>query len=106
MSDPSDDRHQARFAALRRAVLATPGAIDPDVRVLAAAGERTGTGVDPYLAQVRGASYRITDADVEALRQAGFSEDAVLELTLAAAIGEATRRHERAMGALRRSRMG
>jgi hypothetical protein len=41
---------------------------------------------------VRDASYRITDSDVDYLLVGGCTEDAVLEMTLAAALGAASRR--------------
>lgn len=36
--------------------------------------------------------YRVTDADITALRVHGLSDDAIFELTVAAALGEAERR--------------
>jgi hypothetical protein len=45
-----------------------------------------------YLAQVRQQAYAITDADVEALKEAGVSEDEIFEQTVATAIGEGLRR--------------
>ena len=88
-------------AALRRAVLETPGATDPHLREAAFA-----SGVVPgpwtsYVDGVRAASWRIGDDDVAALLAAGCSEDAVFELTLAAALGAATRRLDAGMRALR-----
>ena len=41
----------------------------------------------PYLDKVRRHAYRITDEDIEALLHAGYSEDVVFELTVAAAVG-------------------
>ena len=94
------DRHVARIVALRSAVLETPGASRPAERSAAEAGRPTGTAADDYLGNVRGASYRIVDADVDALRSAGLAEDAIFELTLAAALGEATRRFDLALAAV------
>ena len=45
-----------------------------------------------YLAKVRERAYTVTDADVEALKAAGLSEDEIFEQTVAAAIGEGLRR--------------
>ncbi|MGH9280003.1 MAG: hypothetical protein ACRD12_18135 [Acidimicrobiales bacterium] len=42
-----------------------------------------------YLANVRETSYRISDADVGALRAAGLGEEEIFELTIAAALGAA-----------------
>jgi alkylhydroperoxidase family enzyme len=46
----------------------------------------------PYLEQVRTRAYTVTDADVEQLKAAGFSEDQIFEQTVAAAISEGLRR--------------
>jgi alkylhydroperoxidase family enzyme len=45
-----------------------------------------------YLAAVRVRAYTLTNADVEALKDAGCSEDEIFEQTVAVAIGEGLRR--------------
>ena len=40
-----------------------------------------------YLDKVRTGAFRVTDADVEALKDAGFSDDEIFEQTVAAAVG-------------------
>jgi alkylhydroperoxidase family enzyme len=45
-----------------------------------------------YLEKVRTHAYAVTDADVEALKTAGLSEDEIFEQTVAAAISEGLRR--------------
>jgi alkylhydroperoxidase family enzyme len=45
-----------------------------------------------YLAKVRDRAYTVTDADVEALKAAGCSEDEIFEQTVAVAIGQGLRR--------------
>jgi alkylhydroperoxidase family enzyme len=42
---------------------------------------------EDYVETVRRNAYRVTDAQVEALRDAGLSEDEVFELTVSAAVG-------------------
>jgi alkylhydroperoxidase family enzyme len=42
--------------------------------------------LEAYLDKVRRHAYRITDEDVEALTRAGYSDDVVFELTVAAAV--------------------
>ena len=44
---------------------------------------------------------RVTVDDIAALRAAGYSEDAILELTIAAAAGAAGRRYDAAVHAMR-----
>jgi alkylhydroperoxidase family enzyme len=46
----------------------------------------------PYLDKVRDCAYELTDADVQALKSAGFSEDEIFEQTVAVAIREGFRR--------------
>lgn len=43
---------------------------------------------------------QITDEDVAAVKAAGLSEDEIFELVVCAAIGQATRQYETALGAL------
>ena len=71
-----------------------------DQRAAAVAGEPTGTAADGYLEKVCRESHRLTEEDIEGLRRAGFGDDAIFELTIAAAYGEATRRFDRALAAL------
>ena len=55
-------------------------AVEPDARLAC------------YLAKVRDCAYTVTDADVQALRAAGVSEDEIFEQTVAAAVSEGLRR--------------
>jgi hypothetical protein len=77
-----------------RAILATPGALDPDTRRAIAAGDDP-ADLAPLLDKVRRHAYRIVDADV-----AGLDEDSVLEGVLAAALGAALERRTAALEAL------
>ena len=51
----------------------------------------------PYLDKVRNRAYTVTDEDVEALKNAGFTEDEIFEQTVATAIGEGLRRLDAAL---------
>ena len=53
-----------------------------------------------YLAQVRTGAYAITDADVEALKATGCSEDEIFEQTVAVAVAEGLRRRDAGLRAL------
>jgi alkylhydroperoxidase family enzyme len=53
-----------------------------------------------YVEKVRRHAYRVVDADVEALREAGLDEEAIFELTLAAALGAGLERLEAGRAAL------
>ena len=52
--------------------------------------------MDAYLAKVRDRAYTVVDRDVEELKAAGFSEDAIFEQTVAVAIAEGLSRLDRA----------
>ncbi|MFL5959035.1 MAG: hypothetical protein ACJ75G_02030 [Gaiellaceae bacterium] len=45
-----------------------------------------------YLEKVRDRAYAVVDRDIEALKEAGFSEDTIFEQTVAVAIAEGLRR--------------
>ena len=45
-------------------------------------------------------AYRVTDEDVQALRRAGYSEDAIFEVAISAAVGGGLARLERGLAAL------
>lgn len=59
---------------------------------------------DPLLrawsGKVASQAYRITDADLDALRAAGYSDGAIFELTIAAAAGAAEMRYRAGLSAI------
>jgi alkylhydroperoxidase family enzyme len=72
-----------------------------ELRMIASATGAAPPALEAYLAKVRDRAYTVTDADVEALQDAGISEDVIFEQTVAVAIGEGLRRFdaaERAIG--------
>lgn len=95
--------HDDRVADLRRAVLTCAGATDLKTRAAAFHGSVVSDPWRDYVVKVRGSSYRITDADIENLVAAGCTEDAIFELTLAAAVGAASERLDAGLRALRGS---
>ena len=54
----------------------------------------------PYLEKVRLHAYRVTDADVQALKDAGYSEDEIFEHTVSAAVAAGLARLEAGLAAL------
>jgi len=106
------ERHKPHIQRLIDGVLNTPGDADPSVRhaVEARAAELGGrsrdeSGVIPpsiaaYVDKVAMHAYKTTDADIDALREAGYSEDAIFEITLSAALGAGIARMERGLDAL------
>lgn len=55
----------------------------------------------PYVAKVTLYAYRIPDDDVLQLKEAGFSEDEIFEITLCASVGASLVRMERGLMALK-----
>ncbi|HWX09118.1 MAG TPA: carboxymuconolactone decarboxylase family protein [Gaiellaceae bacterium] len=53
-----------------------------------------------YTNTIRRGAYLVTDAQVEALRAAGLSEDEIFELTVSAAVGAGLERLEAGLKAL------
>ena len=93
--------HNGDIELLRHAVVHAPGAAERDIRRAAYEGDWLPPPLGPFLDKVRDDPVAVTDADVEALRAAGYSEDAILELTAAAAVGAAGRRYDVGLRALR-----
>ena len=94
-------RHADLVAALRSAVYESSGETPPAVRRAVGDGAAVDAPWGPYAEKVREHSYRITDADIAALVAAGCSEEAVFEITVAAATGAALRRLDAGLRALR-----
>jgi len=89
LSTPGDTTPALRRAALQRAK-GDPGA-----------GEDLPKGLAGYIDTVARHAYNVTDADLAALKHAGNSDDALFEITVAAAVGAALHRLDRGMAALR-----
>jgi alkylhydroperoxidase family enzyme len=94
-------RHVAadRLAGLREeadrlvgAILEGNGTTSVEARRAAFAGRAVDPAVTQYLEVVRRHAYRVTDEDVERLRDAGLDDDAIFELTVAAALGAGVER--------------
>ena len=54
-----------------------------------------------YVKKVALYAYKTTEEDIEALRSAGYGEDAIFEITLSAALGAGMIRLERGLAALK-----
>jgi alkylhydroperoxidase family enzyme len=99
-------RHTEAVERVAAAILETPGDADLELRSAVAAyaaGEDATIPDDlrPYVDKVAQNAYKVTDDDVDRLREAGYSEDAIFELTLAAALGAARARLDAGLAALR-----
>jgi len=101
------------MVGLAQAVLTSPDATEPSLRraIETRAAVLAGTAWTPptdvpgpiiaYVENVALHAYKIVDDDVAALKIAGYSQDAIFEITLCAALGAGRARLERGFAALR-----
>jgi alkylhydroperoxidase family enzyme len=71
-----------------------------ELRALEAAAPEPREELVPYLEKVRSGAYAVTDADVEALKATGLSEDEIFEATVTVALGEGLRRLDAGLEAI------
>jgi hypothetical protein len=98
--DPTD-RHRPAVEALGTAVLESMGVLPAPVRRAAAERSEVPELFVDYVRMIHDHAYRITDRTVANLKEAGASEDALFEVTVAAAYGASRRRLEAGLAALR-----
>jgi alkylhydroperoxidase family enzyme len=94
------DPHEGARQRLEASVLEGPGRTDPALRRAAAQNAGLPPALQAYVDTVHRHAYRMRDQDVEALRAAGYTEDQVYEITVAAALGAAGERLRAALRAL------
>ena len=111
---PPDEHRYASFTrALKEAVLGPARGAATDVALRRAVEARSAsfggrTGLRPevpreltaFVDRIAQHAYEVTDEDVRALRQAGYSEQAIFEITASAAVGAGLARLERGLAAL------
>ncbi len=100
MSIRRRDELARELAALTARVLEGPGVVPAAERLAAARGALPEGAIGAFLAKVRDHAYRITAEEVAALRAAGWADDVLFELTIAAALGAAEARLLPALDAL------
>ncbi len=94
------DRHLDRVDALRKAVFEGEGTVERGVREAAGKNEGVQAELAAYVDKVARHAYKVTDEDVAALKKAGYSEEQIFEITVAAATGAALKRLEIGLAAL------
>ena len=95
-----DPKFANKLQDLERRLLDGPGSLDPATRRAVGTGGEAPAAAVGYVETVRLHAYKVTDTDIEHLREAGLSEDQIFELTVAAAYGAARLRLERGMDAM------
>lgn len=96
--------HRDRAAALRAAMAGDTGLTEASLRTAVAARAAGGpAAAEPYdtlARQIGQASYRVSDADVDAVRQATGSDRATFEIVMSACIGAGLARWDAAARAI------
>src|SRR5215207_7692149 len=103
------NRYSTQVKQLLKAVLTSPAVINTATRqaietfsaaqsdhIYAPIGEIP-PHLQPYLEKVVRHAYKVTDEDIQGLSQAGYSEEAILEITVSAALGAGMGRLERGL---------
>jgi hypothetical protein len=96
-----DDPYVRKVKQLKEMVLSGPGTLDPVVRQAANLAADLPDALDPYVQKVVRHAYKVTDEDITVLRQAGYSDDQIFEVTVSAALGAGLVRLESGLAALR-----
>ncbi|MGH3657073.1 MAG: carboxymuconolactone decarboxylase family protein [Micromonosporaceae bacterium] len=97
-------RYASHVAGIRSSVFDSPGETPPELRAAAGNGAEVPPRWRSYVAKVREKSYQVTDADIEDLKTSGCTEDEILEMTIAAAVGPALHSFDAGYAAIQRSR--
>jgi alkylhydroperoxidase family enzyme len=92
LSAPGEISRETRLAVMRRAEALAKGRAGEEAGVPAGAAE--------YLEKVAHQAHRVTDHDIVTLKTAGYSEDAIFELTFASAAGASLARLDAALALL------
>ncbi|QUR69293.1 hypothetical protein [Mycobacterium spongiae] len=85
---------------LRSAVLDAPATTDAALRRAAYSGEGLPAPLSGYVEKLHRHAYRVQDDDVEQMRAAGYSDDQIFEVTIAAALGAGDDRMRAGLSAL------
>jgi hypothetical protein len=92
LADAAEGQRALRRAALARAATLAGGAL-PQAETLP-------PGLVAYVERVARAAWQVTDEEVDGLRAAGYDEDTIYEVTVAAAVGASVGRYQVALRAL------
>ena len=95
----SEASHRFRKAAVER-VLQGPAKTSGDERRAAFDNKGVPAAGAALIDKVAKNAWKVTDEDVAAAKAAGLSEDAIFELTVSAAMGQATRQIDSALAAV------
>jgi alkylhydroperoxidase family enzyme len=95
-----EDTKRAAFGALVDGVLKGEGRASAELRARAFSNSDVPPPLDTLMGKVATRPTQVTPADFDAAKTAGFSEDQLFELVVAAAVGQSARQYEAALAAL------
>jgi hypothetical protein len=97
---PDEDAKRAALRALVDRVLTGQGRSSAEQRASAFSNSAVPPPLDALIGKVATRPAQVTDADFAAAKAAGFTEDQLFELVIAAAVGQSARQYEAALAAL------
>jgi alkylhydroperoxidase family enzyme len=97
---PDEDKKRAAYRALVDRVLNTAGKASPEQRARAFGDADVPVPLQALISKVAARPAQVSDADFAAAKAAGFSEDQLFELVIAAAVGQSSRLYEAGLAAL------
>lgn len=97
---PEVDKKVAAFRALVDRVLNGEGRASAEERARAFSNADLPPPLQALIGKVAASPTRVTDADFAAAKTAGFSEDQLFELVIAAAVGQSARMYEAGLAAV------
>jgi hypothetical protein len=114
-SQQDSNRFESHRHNILRSVLETPGVLDPSLRhaIFVRASAPSSHDSDPdcpeglptllcaFVDKVLQHAYKVTDGDIERLRDAGYNEDAIFETIVCAAAGAGLFRLDRGLNAMK-----
>ena len=95
-----EDTKRAAFGALVEGVLAHEGRATAEQRARAYRNSDVPSPLGTLIGKVATRPAQVTLGDFDAAKAAGFSEDQLFELVIAAAVGQSARQYEAALAAL------
>jgi hypothetical protein len=95
--DSQAERFAASLERLEAAVYTGPGDVTSETRQ-SVREPLTGDGpLEVYVNKVHQAAYKVIDEEIAALKADDYSDEALFEITLAAAVGAGLSRHQKAL---------
>ena len=94
------DRKRAAQRDLVDRVVHGEGRASPELRARAFRNAELPASLQVLIGKVATRPAQVTDADFAAAKAAGFTEDQLFELVIAAAVGQSARRYEAGLAAL------